>query len=304
MQCTLVLAKEFYHDWTYRSRWDPFVDRDTRKEMQRQIEDDRRTFDRYFRPNHDFRKLIARDIDAITSFLYDHLNVVAWDLPKDNAGIERVLKQAVVDGRLVPIVNRDWGGYQRTFRPAPAPERWPASVSALAARIEPYGGGLSASMGGSQSLGPAEKVASSADDGDSGSGFDWLGVAEAVAWAALGSRGDDLNEGGDGLLTRRLADDESATPLGDAQPLEYSEDLPSGDAFEIAKTPNAGEPGTWYTNPGSGQMRLYGADGNPAVDLDFDHDHGQGIPHAHNWSIDPLSGNRVRGPGLPMSVWP
>jgi len=46
------------------------------------------------------------------------------------------------------------------------------------------------------------------------------------------------------------------TPLGSATPFELG-DIPSfGDSFDIAKTPNRGEPGTWYTNPGSGQMRL------------------------------------------------
>jgi hypothetical protein len=49
-----------------------------------------------------------------------------------------------------------------------------------------------------------------------------------------------------------------STPPGDAAPFRY-ERMPSfGNSFEIAKTPNYGEPGTWYTNPGSGQMRLYG----------------------------------------------
>ena len=51
------------------------------------------------------------------------------------------------------------------------------------------------------------------------------------------------------------------TPLGDAAPFEFG-DMPSfGDSFDIAKTPNNGEPGSWYSNPGSGQMRLYGNDG-------------------------------------------
>lgn len=99
-------------------------------------------------------------------------------------------------------------------------------------------------------------------------------------------------------------DAEPSTPLADAQPFAYSDESPTDGAFEIAKTPNTGEPGTWYTNPGSGQMRLYGGDGSPAVDFDFDHDHGQGIPHAHNWAINPLTGKSQRGPGVPMSILP
>ncbi|MPV66612.1 hypothetical protein [Burkholderia sp. BE17] len=96
----------------------------------------------------------------------------------------------------------------------------------------------------------------------------------------------------------------TSTLLGDAQPFEYSEASPSNDILEIAKTPNTGKPGTWYVNPGSGQMRLYGDGGRPAVDIDFDHDHGQGIPHAHNWVIDPLHGKLRRGPGVPISILP
>jgi hypothetical protein len=95
-----------------------------------------------------------------------------------------------------------------------------------------------------------------------------------------------------------------STPLADAQPFGYSDEAPTDGGFQIAKTPNTGEPGTWYTNPGSGQMRLYGGDGNPAVDFDFDHDHGQGIPHAHNWAINPLTGKSQRGPGVPVSILP
>jgi hypothetical protein len=96
----------------------------------------------------------------------------------------------------------------------------------------------------------------------------------------------------------------SAGSFGDAQPFEYQPHVPDGEIFNLAKTPNDGEPGSWYTNSGSGQMRLYGNSGQPAVDFDFDHDHGQGIPHAHNWSIDPLTGKNSRGPGVPFSILP
>lgn len=117
--------------------------------------------------------------------------------------------------------------------------------------------------------------------------------------------------GYDGLLDAALAvvdalagKGEASTLLDDAQPFEYTPDAVNGDSFDIAKTPNEGEPGTWYTNPGSGQMRMFGDDGKRVVDFDFDHDHGQGVPHAHNWAIDPLSGKLRRGPGLPFSLLP
>ena len=49
-----------------------------------------------------------------------------------------------------------------------------------------------------------------------------------------------------------------------------------------SKTPNEGVPGSTHTNPGSGQEREYGADGKPVRDTDYDHDHGQGVPHIHD----------------------
>jgi len=64
-----------------------------------------------------------------------------------------------------------------------------------------------------------------------------------------------------------------STPLGDAAPFELGEMPRFGNSFDIAKTPNNGEAGSWYTNPGSGQMRLYGNDGKGYIDLDFDHTH-------------------------------
>lgn len=73
---------------------------------QKALENDRRTFARYFRPGYDFRRTIATDIDAIRSFVRDHLNVAHWNQPTDNAGIERFLKHAVADGRLVPVIDR------------------------------------------------------------------------------------------------------------------------------------------------------------------------------------------------------
>jgi hypothetical protein len=131
--------------------------------------------------------------------------------------------------------------------------------------------------------------------------FDLLGVIESAAGALLGGGDDDSDSGDDadsGKFEEAVFSDDSgdSTPLGDAQPFDYQpDDAPDGDSFDIAKTPNEGDPGTWYTNSGSGQMRMYGDDGKPVVDFDFDHDHGQGVPHAHNWD------NGARGPGVPFS---
>jgi RHS repeat-associated protein len=65
------------------------------------------------------------------------------------------------------------------------------------------------------------------------------------------------------------------------------------------KTPNKGDPGSCYVNPGSGQERGYGSDGLPEWDVDWDHDHGQGVPHGHDWDRGP-NGEPRRGPGQPI----
>jgi RHS repeat-associated protein len=62
--------------------------------------------------------------------------------------------------------------------------------------------------------------------------------------------------------------------------------------------PTKGEPNSWKDHPHGKQSRKYGSDGNPEVDIDFGHDHGQGSPHAHNWE------KGVRGPGVPTSALP
>lgn len=85
-ECTLLLGRE-YREFAWH--------RDKDESDRHQLEKDRRAFDLYFRPNYDFRRLIATDIGAITSFLSHHLNMAHWNLPTDNAGIERVLKRAV-----------------------------------------------------------------------------------------------------------------------------------------------------------------------------------------------------------------
>ncbi|SEI55472.1 hypothetical protein [Paraburkholderia diazotrophica] len=326
-QCTLVLAREYYrHGSGY---WDAFADWGTRREREREIEDDRRTFNRYFRPNYDFRRTSAPDIDAIRSFLTDHLNVVHWDLPTDNAAIERALKRAVRDGMIVPVINRDWRSLPMTFRPTPAPLRWPAAS----------GGGVFGSGGGTtwavfRNAGPGPLVwdgepvlrgpydpstveaqlkaaraalstASRNDDGGD-DGLSLPGAFEAVAGTVLG--GDSgPNDGGDGTsdLAKSLtdgsdADVETSTPLSDAQPFEYSADQLSGDTTELAGIPFDGVPNTWVENAPEKkkQWRMYGLDGTPAVDIDFDDHHGQPDPHAHNWD------DQGRDHGWPVSILP
>ena len=203
-QCTLVPANEYYGRSGY---WDAFASWSKQEKQRRQIEDDCRTFERYFRPAYDFRRLITTDIEAITSFLRDHLNVAHWNLPTDNAGIGCALKRAVADGKLVPIVQRERRFPASTFRPAPAPLRWPPSGGAAALlRAEAYVGGVAAIVSGSPF--PVGEPALSAHD--HGDGLEWFGVAEAFG-GTVGAGGASLDIGAC-----------ASTPLGDAQPFEYA----------------------------------------------------------------------------------
>ncbi|MGF6468486.1 hypothetical protein [Paraburkholderia youngii] len=61
----------------------------------------------------------------------------------------------------------------------------------------------------------------------------------------------------------------------------------------------SGPPNQWVENASAKkQWRLYDGDGNAAVDIDFGHDHGFGVPHSHNWS------NGIRDKGNAFSLLP
>ncbi len=72
--------------------------------------------------------------------------------------------------------------------------------------------------------------------------------------------------------------------------------------------PFRGEPGDVSQSNNSkgnkGQERLYGEDGYPDFDIDYDHSHGDsGMPHGHQWDRPSDGGpptNSNRGPGLPL----
>jgi hypothetical protein len=123
--CELVPAGEFFR--LSGGYFDHFTGYEERRKQERQIEDDRETFDRYFAPDYDFRQTIATDIDAIRSFMRHHLNVANWNLPTSNAAIARTLNRAVRDGCLVPVVDRERRTTARTMRAPHAPQYWPGT---------------------------------------------------------------------------------------------------------------------------------------------------------------------------------
>ena len=132
LQCTLVPTSDYrtHHNWLI------FGTDDEREE----IEQAGRDFDRYFRPRSDMRTVSGgAELREIQSFLRDTLKVVHWNPPSDNAGVERILREAVADGRLVPVLNRGYGYSCRTSRPTPAPLRWPSSGGGGMVRATSYG---------------------------------------------------------------------------------------------------------------------------------------------------------------------
>jgi hypothetical protein len=224
--------------------------------------------------------------------------------------LERVLKQAVEEDLIVPVMG-------------PIDESWyvPSTKSAINSAANGWlatSGDATTPLSGA--LGDGEPLLSAPYDsslqetklkaaravGNTASGgFDWLGAVEAAGAAVAGAWSGGADDRDDDAVLKSFGDSDSGrSMLDDAQPFEYQPKIPDGEVFALAKTPNDGEPGTWYINSGSGQMRLYGDGGQPVVDFDFDHDHGQGVPHAHNWSIDPLTGRNRRGSGVPFSILP
>ncbi|WP_321885118.1 hypothetical protein [Paraburkholderia bannensis] len=298
-QCALMPAGEVKADRSFE--WpSSYEEREKkRKEWKKQIEQDKEDFQRFFRVDIDKRRAaISFEFRQYADFLRETLQTSSCNMPISGDDITRVLHNAVRDGRIIPVIDRAWYGGRRVFkRYAPQHSSHRSGGSAVISNEVPnaptgrFTGPFAAAMHAADTVMRSWAVKSnratiSAASGG-GSDFDWLGAAESFGEATLDDKrlGDSSND-------RSL--------LGDARSFDYLPDIPEGDAFEIAKTPNLGEPGTWYTNPGSGQMRLYGANGKPVVDLDFDHTHNGLRPHAHNW------GPNGRDSGfdvVPFSPW-
>jgi hypothetical protein len=241
--------------WSWNARPLSDVDKSEWWEKDRltQLADDRAAFARHFRPDWDLRSITGekalRDVQA---FVRDRLNVAHWNQPTGNAGIRKLFLDAVVSGQLVPVVNREYRGVPRVTQRDPAPEHWPASggggdyaykpkvltgseflalkrANGELPEIDSFAGGsVSATLNPLPDLGTPAR---SDDDPD------WLGVVESAAGALPGG-GDDDSDGGDDTpdLVESMADD--STPLGDAQPFVYSENMPDGDVEELATTTN------------------------------------------------------------------
>ncbi|MFT0171903.1 hypothetical protein ACLKMY_23300 [Paraburkholderia mimosarum] len=307
-QCSLVPVSDVEdvdRGWTLS-----FEERQkARKQREETIEQDRKDFNRFFRTS--IRRCHARacrDFSAYAAFIGEHLRISGLSAPVDGEDVTRILRDAVRDGRIVPAIDRAWRGSRRVAR-FYAPQSWPKRTPDPKPTVYGVHDGQFVPLDENgcfvdrTAYVPFAVRAAATVSNAAGSrgGTGWPRAVDVAAGAVLGAYDSDGNElGSDTRESRVFSDDngDTSTRLGDAQPFNYQPDLRHDDAFDIAKTPNEGEPGTWYTNPGSGQMRLYGGDGKAVVDFDFDHDHGQGVPHSHNWE------SGVRGPGVPFSLLP
>ncbi|WP_322104966.1 hypothetical protein [Paraburkholderia sp. J41] len=221
------------------------------KDRLRRLADDTATFARHFLPNWDLRTITGeRALRDVQAFVRDRLKLAHWNLPADNAGVKKLLCDAVASGQLVPVVNREYRGVPRVAPPAHLPQRWPATSGgggAYPSKVYNYlefealkrandelppldsGAGIVSVILDPR---PPLGVPATADDG--------FGFVESAAGAMLGGGDEDSDsDGGDG--TGASDDDlfsadsgDGATPLGDAQPFDYQPDMPDGDAEELA----------------------------------------------------------------------
>ncbi|WP_028215786.1 hypothetical protein [Paraburkholderia oxyphila] len=262
-QCALVPARDIddvYRGWrlSYEER------QKAQKARADQIEQDRRDFDQLFRVSIARRaSRTSGDFSAYADFISKHVRG-RWHTPIDGEDVTRILREAVRDGLIVPAIDRDWRGSVGVSKRY-APQTWSETyrsaggggVAAASTRGKTFHQSVMESMGldadgatayiekynamverieAIQAANAAKRAAAAlASNGD-----DLLGVVEGAAGAVLGGGdgsddGEDADDSGapdDDLFGAGSASD--STPLGDAQPFEYSEDSANSDVTDLA----------------------------------------------------------------------
>ncbi len=218
------------------------------KDRLRQLTEDRAAFARHFRPDWDLRTITGkRALQEVQTFVRDQLNVAHWNLPIDNAGVRKLLCDAVASGHLVPVINREYRGLPCVAKPDPAPQRWPATGGggyAYQPKVISYDEfqalqrangelpALDAPAGGvGATLDPLSELGATARADD---GFGLPGFIESAAGALFDGVDDDSDDDteNDDLLSMDSGGD--STPLSDAQPFEYTASRLSNDVTELA----------------------------------------------------------------------
>jgi len=307
--CALMPAGEVKEEGSFNGPLS-FEERENkRRERKKQIEQDKEDFHRLFRVGVDPHNAASSfEFGHYVNFIRDTLRVSSWDV-RDGDGITRVLRNAVRDGRIIPVINRAWHGGQRVFKHY-APLHWPhdgsgvsfaTSVAAAKASTGRFKGPFAAAMHAADTVMNRRLASGSrsiSSEASRSGAFEGLGAGESVAEALLGAEGSTDDSGCDSMLKSFGDSDDGASLRGDAQPFEY---VPAnaGDDMQTAWLPSTdGPPNSWMENPsGKKQWRYYDENGDAAVDIDFGHDHGFGAPHSHNWE------NGRRDNGNPVSIF-
>jgi hypothetical protein len=235
-QCALVPARDVEEpgSWwrlTYDQR------QQKRKEMEKQIEDDRGAFLRLFRVIiHKRNAPASSDFREYAAFIRNTLRASIWSPPVDGDGVVRVLGDAVRDGQLIPVINRRWRGSQRVSRRY-APQSWPKRAPDPKPIIYGVRDGQFVPLNADGSFvdyaaympvaARAAAIASSAAGSASSSahGAGLLGMAEAAA-------GNLLDDDSEEDFSSDASND--STQPGDAQPFEYSDDSTGRDVTDLA----------------------------------------------------------------------
>jgi hypothetical protein len=245
-QCSLVPVRDVQdvdRGWklSYEAR------QKANKEREEQIEQDQRDFDRYFRVGTSRRAARAcSDFSAYIAFIREHLRISGLSAPVDGEGVERILRNAVRDGRLIPAIDRTWRGSRRVGR-SYAPQSWPKRApdpkptvygvlnTGELAPLDEFGRAIDRSpyVPVKVRAAAAAAVSSAPSSGASG-GADWLGAVETAAGVVLGGGDDSGDDDGGDASGFDFASSDNSTPLGNAQPFEYGGDSPDGDAMDLA----------------------------------------------------------------------
>ncbi|QGZ59359.1 hypothetical protein [Paraburkholderia acidiphila] len=235
----------FWSDEHERKRWE-------HDELERQRDEDRGDFYRYFKPKDDLRTITGqRGLQTIQEYLSDILDFAHWNLPQTNDDVRRVLCDVVRSGRLVPYMDREWTQRPRVFRLTPAPQfrqsasasgggnanrpltwdEWLAFKAAQEGKVAGAGSALptafdvpsqvaKAAPGLMQGVGSA----ASTSEGDGGAGF--LGFVESAAGALLGGGGNESDE------VDNVSD--VSTPLSGAPSFDYGANFSAINITDLA----------------------------------------------------------------------
>lgn len=234
-QCSLVPARDVGEPTSWRDL-SYFERQQKREDREKQIEQDRRDFDRLFRVDTHRRAARAcSDFSVYTAFISEHLSHSGLPVPVDGAGVTRILRTAVRDGWLIPAIDRTWRGSRRVGRsyapqswPQRAPDPKPIVYGVLNGEFVPLNAdGSFVDRTPYVPVKARAALAASSAAGSSGGNY-WPDVVEEAVGAVLG--GDD----GPFVADNLTDGSDTSTLFGDAQPFEYFDDSGGGSVMDLA----------------------------------------------------------------------